>query len=85
MLLNLINDTLDFSKIDAGKLALETNSFELHALINTILNMLGHKAETKGIHLTSRLKNNVPAIIKGDSGRLRQVLVNLIEDARCRP
>ena len=56
MLLKLINDTLDFSKIDAGKLVLETNSFELHALINTILNMLGPKAETKGIRLTSRLE-----------------------------
>jgi len=81
VLLNLINDTLDFSKIDAGKLVLDTESFNLCSLINTTLDMLGPKAESKGISLSSRLENTLPANIEGDSGRLRQILVNLIGNA----
>ena len=66
MLLKLINDTLDFSKIDAGKLVLETESFNLHRLIKTTLDILGPKAESKGIQLSCRLEENLPANIDGD-------------------
>jgi PAS domain S-box-containing protein len=81
VLLNLINDTLDFSKIDAGKLVLDTESFKLSSLIDTTLDMLAPKAESKGISLSSRLENTLPANIEGDSMRLRQVLLNLIGNA----
>jgi PAS domain S-box-containing protein len=81
MLLNLINDTLDFSKIDAGKLSLDTESFNLRSLIDTTINMLAPKAESKGISLSSSLEKTLPTNIEGDSGRLRQILVNLIGNA----
>jgi len=81
MLLNLINDTLDFSKIDAGKLVLETESFNLCSFINTTIDILSPKAESRGISLSSSLDKRLPAAIKGDSGRLRQILINLIGNA----
>jgi PAS domain S-box-containing protein len=81
ILLKLINDTLDFSKIDAGKLSLDTESFNLRSLIDTTIDMLAPKAESKGISLSSSLEKTLPTNIEGDSGRLRQILVNLIGNA----
>jgi PAS domain S-box-containing protein len=81
VLLNLINDTLDFSKIDAGKLVLDTESFNLRSFINTTIDMLSPKAESRGNSLSSSLDKSLPADITGDSGRLRQILINLIGNA----
>ena len=81
LLLNLINDTLDFSKIDAGKLALEMESFNLGSFIDTTLDILAPRAESGGIRLYSSLDTGLPAVIEGDSGRLRQILLNLIGNA----
>jgi len=81
VLLNLINDTLDFSKINAGKLDLEMESFNLGSFIDSTLDILAPRAESSGIHLHSSLDSGLPAVIEGDSGRLRQILLNLIGNA----
>jgi PAS domain S-box-containing protein len=80
-LLSLINDTLDFSKIDAGKLVLDKESFNLRSLVDTTIEILRPRAESRGIRLSSRLDGTLPADIEGDSGRLRQILINLVGNA----
>lgn len=80
-LLNLLNDILDFSKIEAGKLELEKVSFDLHELMEDVVEMLGHKAAAKGIELSCRVPPQLPRGMRGDPGRLRQVLVNLLNNA----
>ena len=80
-LLSLINDILDFSKIEAGKLALEHIPFDLRQSFEKTLKTLGLRASRKGLELTCRVGPNVPAQIVGDPVRLRQVLVNLIDNA----
>ena len=80
-LLNLLNDILDFSKIEAGKLELEDVSFDLHELMEDVVEMLGHKAAMKGIELSCRVPPQLPRGMRGDPGRLRQVLVNLLNNA----
>lgn len=80
-LLNLLNDILDFSKIEAGKLELEKISFDLHELMEDVVEMLGHKAAAKGIELSCRVPPQLARGMRGDPGRLRQVLVNLLNNA----
>ncbi len=80
-LLNLLNDILDFSKIEAGKLELEDVSFDLHELMEDVVEMLGHKAAVKDIELSCRVPPHLPRGMRGDPGRLRQVLVNLLNNA----
>ena len=77
-LLELINDILDFSKIEAGgQLPLEEDSFSLPGLVNGMVQMLRPRATSGGIALTAQLDPNLPTLVMGDAGRLRQVLVNL--------
>ncbi len=80
-LLSVINDILDFSKIEAGKLQLETLDFDLRATLENVVQLLGHIAHGKGLQLAYEIAPEVPERLRGDAGRLRQVLVNLAGNA----
>ncbi|MBF0112951.1 MAG: response regulator [Desulfamplus sp.] len=80
-LLNLINDILDFSKIDAGKLEIESISFNLEDVLSHLVNSIGLNAEEKGLEFVFRIGNDVPFNLVGDPLRLGQVLMNLASNA----
>jgi len=80
-LLNLINNILDFSKNDAGKLHLERIPFSLRSAIEQTLQVLAEKAHEKGLELISLCEAGVPESLIGDPGRLHQVLLNLTSNA----
>ncbi|MEA3207368.1 MAG: hypothetical protein QOE70_425 [Chthoniobacter sp.] len=80
-LLGLINAILDFSKIEAGKLELEAISFSLRDCLGTMLKPLGMRAAQKGIELTADVPAEVPDHLIGDPMRLRQILINLTDNA----
>jgi len=80
-LLVIINDILDFSKIEAGRLELEAVDFDLRAVVEDAVGMLGRPAQDKGLDLACAIAGDVPDQVRGDPGRLRQVLVNLIGNA----
>ncbi|MFZ4618829.1 MAG: response regulator, partial [Rectinemataceae bacterium] len=80
-LLSLISDILDFSKIEAGKMELEIIDFEPRKVLAEAIDILAVKAEEKGLALSSMIDPAVPARLRGDAGRLRQVLVNLLGNA----
>jgi len=80
-LLSLINNLLDFSKIEADKFELENAPFDLRAFMKDTLSMMGMRTQTKGLELAYRVAPDVPDRLVGDPGRLRQILLNLIENA----
>ncbi|MFO7602029.1 MAG: response regulator, partial [Candidatus Desulfacyla sp.] len=80
-LLSIINNILDFSKIEAGKLEIETLDFDLLSLMDDLAATLAVQAHQKGLELTSGIDPEVPALLRGDPGRLRQVLTNLAGNA----
>jgi signal transduction histidine kinase/ActR/RegA family two-component response regulator len=80
-LMDIINDILDFSKIEAGKLRLEPTDFDLRAAIDEVADLLSSKAHEKGLELTTFVGPDVPAFVRGDAGRLRQILTNLVGNA----
>jgi signal transduction histidine kinase/CheY-like chemotaxis protein len=80
-LLEIINDILDYSKIEAGKMQLEKTVFNLDDLIEDCLQLFGATANKLDIELVGGVKPGVPALLKGDSTRLRQVIINLLGNA----
>jgi PAS domain S-box-containing protein len=80
-LLTLINDILDYSKFEAGKLTLESIDFDLSDLLESIGQLHGARAHGKGIDLATFVEPDVPNRLRGDPGRLRQVLLNLVANA----
>ncbi len=77
-LLTLLNDILDFSKIEAGKLDLESIDFDLGATIEASLDLLAERAANKNLELTGLIFPDVPTNLRGDPGRMRQILLNLL-------
>jgi PAS domain S-box-containing protein len=80
-LLSIINDILDFSKIEAGKLETESLDFDLYQIVEDVVQLLAPRAHSRHIELACRIEEGVPAAVRGDPYRLRQVLTNLIGNA----
>jgi len=80
-LLGIINDVLDFSKVEAGKLELESVDFDPRALVGEVVHLFSDNASRKGLTLEARIADAVPAALRGDPLRLRQVLSNLVSNA----
>jgi signal transduction histidine kinase/DNA-binding response OmpR family regulator len=80
-LLALINDVLEMAKIEAGKIVLNENNFDLYSLLNWLQQMFRLKAESKGLQLIFDLSPDLPRYIRTDESKLRQVLVNLLGNA----
>ncbi|MCP3874525.1 MAG: response regulator [Desulfobacteraceae bacterium] len=80
-LLRIINDILDFSKIEAGKLDLEKIDFNIQTMLENLMSVLAFRASEKDLKLIFSLDPLIPSFVKGDPGRLRQVLTNLTENA----
>lgn len=80
-LLTIIDDVLDFSKIEAGKLSLECIDFSAAEVVGEAIKSLALRAHQKGLELYYHLAADVPAVLRGDPGRIRQVLLNLVGNA----
>lgn len=80
-LLSIINDILDLSKIEAGKLEFESIAFDIRCCLDEVGDIVGHRANEKGLEMAIFVHPEVPAKIKGDPGRLRQILLNLANNA----
>ncbi len=80
-LLKIINDILDFSKIEAGKLELETIDFDVRRATEEVVELLAKQAHNKGLEIAVLISADVPTVVKGDPGRLRQILTNLTGNA----
>jgi PAS domain S-box-containing protein len=80
-LLSIVNNILDYSKIEAGKMEIETLDVDLHSLIGDLVASMAVQAHAKGLELSCQIDPNVPALLRGDPGRLRQVLTNLVGNA----
>ncbi len=80
-LLTLLNDILDFSKIEAGHLELEEIGFNLRSMFEGVVDTFAGRAQAKGLEIACDIDEDSPTFVRGDPGRLRQVLVNLIGNA----
>jgi PAS domain S-box-containing protein len=81
MLLSIINDILDFSKMEANKLELESSDFDLHRLLNQSMELLTIRAKQNNLKMNIILADDLPRFTRGDSSRLQQIVVNLINNA----
>ncbi len=77
-LLGILNDILDYSKIESGEIDIEREDFDLRQLIDDIIAVMRFRAAEKAIDLTARIGEDVPTVLKGDSGKISQILLNLI-------
>ena len=80
-LMTIINEILDFSKIEAGKLEIEDVEFSVRRVVENVVDLLAVSAQAKGLELVIDTRSSVPAAIRGDPGRVRQVLTNLLGNA----
>ncbi len=80
-LLALIDDILDLSKIEAGKITLESRNLKVHDIVTDVVQLLRVQASTKGLQLHARVSPEIPPLLLGDAHRLRQVLTNLCANA----
>ncbi len=80
-LLTIINDILDLSRIESGKLELDRHEYRFRAAIEETVDLLAGEAQQKGLDLTLLVASDVPEVVVGDSGRLRQVMTNLVSNA----
>ncbi len=80
-LLSVLNDILDFSKIEAGKVELETTEFDLQEVVEEVGRLLAESAQSKGLELVTYCQAGMPTLVRGDPGRFRQVLLNLVGNA----
>jgi PAS domain S-box-containing protein len=80
-LLQILNDILDFSKVEAGRLELERIDFDLRNTLDDVTGLLGERASAKGLEWATLVRPGVPSTVRGDPGRLRQVLLNLAGNA----
>ena len=80
-LLEIINDILDFSRIEAGRMELDDTPFDLGELVEEVTELLSQRAQPEGIELISEVSPEIPSALRGDPGRLRQILVNLVGNA----
>lgn len=80
-LLTILNDILDFSKVEAGKLELEELDFSLHSVIEDTADLMAFKAQEKGLEFICFIEPDVPQWLRGDPGRLRQIIINLLGNA----
>ena len=77
-LLTIINDILDFSKVESGKMQLETIDFVLRTAIEEVADLLAERAQSKGVEMACLIQHDIPVVVRGDPGRLRQILTNLL-------
>lgn len=77
----ILNDVLDLSKIEAGKLEIENTSMNVFSVLESVIQILKYKAEEKGLILSYEIAENVPVLVMGDPTRLNQILINLIGNA----
>ena len=80
-LLSLINDILDFSKIEANKIELESLPFSIQEVLDNCIQLLSVKVREKGLNVGYKIDENVPAFVKGDGARLKQIILNLLSNA----
>lgn len=80
-LLSIINDILDLSKMESGKMEIKSVEYELGSLINDVYHMITDKAKAKGLTLQIQVDKNLPAVLYGDDVRIRQILMNLLSNA----
>jgi len=80
-LLSVIEDILDYSKIEAGKIVLEEREYNLHTLLEESVKITALKAYAKGLDVTLRIHPDIPRVVKGDASRVRQIVLNLIGNA----
>ncbi len=80
-LLSVVNDILDFSKVEANQIELENITFNLKKTIDEVIKLLKFKSDQKGLFLKSKIDDNVPSFLIGDPTRLKQILINLINNA----
>ncbi len=80
-LLDIINDILDFSRIEAGKIELDDVPFDIGTIVEEVAEILASPAHSKGLELSTLVEPEVPSVLRGDPGRVRQVLLNLVGNA----
>ncbi|NEW93933.1 hybrid sensor histidine kinase/response regulator [Rhodopseudomonas sp. BR0M22] len=80
-LLQILDDILDFSKLEAGRLSLEPIPFAPHSIIDNTLSVIGPRAVAKGLVIRQQMRGEIPDALTGDAGRIRQILLNLLSNA----